>query len=180
VGTAIGLVNGLIVTKLKVPSFLTTLGMMILLQGVALVYTGGIPKGGFPDQFREFGLSHLLGVPYLIWIMFLFAVFSQLFLKRTGIGRQILAVGGNDLACHLMGVSVDRIRTMTFVFSSLFTTVGTPLMITTFRVWDSTIGRGMEIEIIAMVIVGGAAIGDGRGSMMTTLLGWRNPSQVRV
>lgn len=172
VGTAIGLVNGLIVTKLKVPSFLATLGMMILLQGVALVYTGGIPKGGFPDQFRDFGLGRLLGVPYLIWIMVLFAVFSQLFLKRTGIGRQILAVGGNDLACHLMGVPVDRIRIMTFVLSSFLTTVGTLLMVSTFRVWDSTIGRGMELETIAMVIVGGAAIGGGRGSMMTTLLGW--------
>jgi ribose transport system permease protein len=172
VGTAIGLVNGFIVTKLKVPSFLTTLGMMILLQGIALVYTGGIPKGGFPDQFRAFGLGQVMRVPNLIWIMVFFAVFSQLFIRRTGIGRQVLAVGGNDLACHLMGVHVDRIRIFTFVISSLFTTIGTLLMVTTFRVWDSTIGQGMELETIAMVIVGGAAIGGGRGSMITTLLGW--------
>ena len=172
VGTAIGLVNGLVVTKLKVPSFLATLGMMILLQGVALVYTGGIPKGGFPDEFRNFGLGNLLGIPYLIWILILVAGLSQFFLKRTGLGRTILTVGGNDRTCYLMGVAVDRVRILTFVLSSLFTTVGTLLMVTTFRVWDSTIGAGMELEAIAMVIVGGAAIGGGRGSIVTTILGW--------
>ena len=172
VGTSIGLVNGLIVTKLKVPSFLTTLGMMILLQGVALVYTGGIPKGGFPDEFRQFGLSNFLNIPYLIWILFILAVLSQAFLKRTGLGRSLLTVGGNDAACHLMGVKVDRVRILTFVLSSLFTTIGTLLMVTTFRVWDSTMGAGMELEAIAMVIVGGAAIGGGRGSVITTILGW--------
>ena len=172
VGTAIGLVNGLVITKLKVPSFLATLGMMILLQGVALVYTGGMPKGGFPDAFRDFGLGNFLGLPYLIWIMIIIALVAQLFLKRTGLGRSIPAVGGNDMACHLMGVRTDRIRIMTFVFSSLLTTIGTLLMVTTFRVWDSTMGQGMELEVIAMVIVGGAAIGGGRGSVVTTLLGW--------
>ncbi len=172
VGTGIGLVNGLVVTKLKVPSFLTTLGMMILLQGVALVYTGGIPKGGFPDEFRQFGLGYFLNVPYLVWILIFVVGFSQFFLKRSGLGRSLLTVGGNDAACHLMGVKVDRIRILTFVLSSLFTTIGTLLMVTTFRVWDSTMGAGMELEAIAMVIVGGAAIGGGRGSIITTILGW--------
>jgi ribose transport system permease protein len=172
VGTAIGLVNGLVVTKLKVPSFLATLGMMILLQGVALVYTGGIPKGGFPDEFRQFGLGFFLNIPYIVWILIFAASFSQFFLKRSALGRSLLTVGGNDAACHLMGVKVDRVRILTFVLSSVFTALGTLLMVTTFRVWDSTMGAGMELEAIAMVIVGGAAIGGGRGSVITTILGW--------
>jgi ribose transport system permease protein len=172
IGTSIGLINGLVVTKLKVPSFLTTLGMMIAVQGVSLVYTGGMPVGGFPEEFRAFGLGKLFGVPYLIWTLFIIAILSQIFLKKTGLGRSILAVGGNDQACHLMGVRVNRVRIMTFVLSSVFATVGTLLMVTTFRVWDSSMGKGMHFEAITMVIVGGAAIGGGRGSAVTTILGW--------
>ena len=172
IGTAIGLTNGLVVTKLKVPSFLCTLGMMIALEGVALVYTGGMPKGGFPDEFREFGLARAGGLPYVVWIFLALVVLTQVFLKKTGLGRSFLSVGGNDLACHLMGLRVDRIRILGFVLSSLFATVGALLMVTTFRVWDQTMGRGMEFEAITMVIVGGAAIGGGRGSAVTTVLGW--------
>jgi ribose transport system permease protein len=172
IGTSIGLINGIVVTKLKVPSFLTTLGMMIAVQGVSLVYTGGMPVGGFPEEFRAFGLGKIFGVPYLIWTLFIIAILSQIFLKRTALGRSILAVGGNDRACHLMGVRVNRVRILSFVLSSVFATLGTLLMVTTFRVWDSSMGKGMHFEAITMVIVGGAAIGGGRGSAVTTILGW--------
>ncbi len=172
IGTVIGVTNGLIVTKLKVPSFLTTLGMMISVQGVALVYTGGMPVGGFPEEFRSLGLGRFFGIPYLIWVLFIVAGLSQTFLKKTALGRSILAVGGNDTACYLMGIRVDRVRTLAFVLSSVFATVGTLLMVTTFRVWDSSMGKGMHIEAISTVIVGGAAIGGGRGSAVTTILGW--------
>ena len=172
IAAAIGLINGLAVTKLKVPSFLTTLGMMIALQGAALVYTGGMPVGGFPEEFRALGVGRLLGVPYLIWILVIVIVLSQIFLKKTALGRSILSVGGNDLACHLMGIRVNRVRILTFVLSSVFAAVGTLLMVTTFRVWDSSMGKGMHFEAITMVIVGGAALGGGRGSAVTTILGW--------
>ena len=172
VGSAVGLINGLVVTKLKVPSFLTTLGMMIILQGAALVYTGGMPKGGFPEIFRDFGLGRLFGIPYIIYIFVAIAFLSHIFLKRTALGRSVLAVGGNDLACHLSGVRVDTVRITAFWLSALFTTIGTLLMVTTFRVWDSTMGLGMEFEAITMVIVGGAAIGGGKGSITHTILGW--------
>jgi ribose transport system permease protein len=172
IAAAIGLINGLAVTKLKVPSFLTTLGMMIALQGAALVYTGGMPVGGFPEEFRALGVDRLLDVPYLIWILVIVIVLSQIFLKKTALGRSILSVGGNDLACHLMGIRVNRVRILTFVLSSVFAAVGTLLMVTTFRVWDSSMGKGMHFEAITMVIVGGAALGGGRGSAVTTILGW--------
>jgi ribose transport system permease protein len=172
VGSAVGLINGWVVTKLKVPSFLTTLGMMIILQGVALVYTGGMPKGGFPEIFRNFGLGRLFGIPYMIYLFAAIALLSHLFLRRTALGRSILAVGGNDLACHLSGVRVDRVRIIAFWLSAFFTTIGTLLMVTTFRVWDSTMGMGMEFEAITMVIVGGAVIGGGKGSVIDTILGW--------
>lgn len=172
VGLVVGLTNGVVVTKFKVPSFLATLGMMIMLQGMALVYTGGMPRGGFPDEFRDFGLGRLFGIPYIVWILIMVAILSQVFLRRTALGRSILAVGGNDRATHLMGVRVDRVRITCFTLSSLLTSIGTILMVTTFRVWDSTMGIGMEFEVITMVIVGGAAIGGGRGSVVTTILGW--------
>ncbi len=172
ISAAIGLINGLAVTKLKVPSFLTTLGMMIALQGAALVYTGGMPVGGFPEEFREFGIGRLIGIPYQIWILLIIAVLFQIFLKKTALGRSILTVGGNDLACHLMGIRVNKVRILTFVLSSIFAAVGTLLMVTTFRVWDSSMGKGMHFEAITMVIVGGAALGGGRGSAVTTILGW--------
>lgn len=172
VGGSIGFVNGVIVTKLKVPSFLTTLGMMIALQGAALLYTGGMPKGGTPDEFRAFGLGKLFGIPYIVLILILAIILSQLMLRRTRLGRSILAVGGNDIASNLMGIKVDRIRIICFTLSSLMATVGTLLMVSTFRVWDVNLGLNMEFTAITMVIVGGAAIGGGRGSAVTTVLGW--------
>lgn len=172
IAAGIGLINGLVVTKLKVPSFLTTLGMMIALQGAALVYTGGMPVGGFPEEFRDVGIGRFLGIPYLIWILFIVVVVFQTFLKKTALGRSILSVGGNDLACHLMGIRVNRVRILAFVLSSVFAAVATLLMVTTFRVWDSSMGKGMHFEAITMVIVGGAAMGGGRGSAVTTILGW--------
>lgn len=172
VGAIIGFLNGVITTKLKVPSFLTTLGMMIVLQGAALLYTGGMPKGGFPEEFRDFGLGKLLGVPYIVIILIVIAFFTQLMLRRTGLGRSILAIGGNDVASNLMGIHVDRVRIICFMISSLLSTLGTLLMVSTFRVWDVTMGLDMEFEAITIVIVGGAAIGGGKGSVVTTILGW--------
>jgi ribose transport system permease protein len=172
IGFGIGFVNGIITTKLKVPSFLTTLGMMIILQGAALVYTGGMPKGGFPDEFRNFGLGRLFGVPYIVLILVLVAVIAQIFLRKTEIGRSILAVGGNDIASNLMGIRVDRVRILCFILSSFFSSLGTLLMVSTFRVWDVNMGFNMEFEAITMVIVGGAAIGGGKGSVGTTIIGW--------
>jgi ribose transport system permease protein len=172
VGVATGLLNGIVITKLKVPSFLTTLGTMIMLQGAALVYTGGMPKGGFPDEYRDFGLGKLFGVPYVVLILVALALFAQVFLRRTSLGRSVLAVGGNDLASNLMGIRVDRVRIFCFVFSSLMATVGTLLMVSTFRVWDVNMGFNMEFEAITMVIVGGTAIGGGKGSVVTTVVGW--------
>jgi len=172
VGSVIGLVNGVVVTKLKVPSFLATLGMMIILQGAALLYTGGMPKGGFPEEFRDFGLGKFIGIPYIVYILVAIVVFSQLLLRKTKLGRSILAVGGNDVASNLMGIRVDGVRIFCFFMSSLLSTVGTLLMVTTFRVWDTTMGIDMEFEAITMVIVGGAAIGGGKGSIVSTILGW--------
>ena len=172
VGAGIGLVNGILVTRFKVPSFLATLGTMIMLQGAALLYTGGMPKGGTPEAYRDFGLGRLFGVPYIVLILVLIVVVSQLMLRRTRFGRSILAVGGNDVASNLMGIRVNRVRLACFVLSSLLAAIGTLLMVSTFRVWDVNLGFNMEFEAITIVIVGGAAIGGGRGSVMTTMLGW--------
>jgi len=172
IGVIIGFINGIVVTKLKVPSFIATLGMMITLQGAALLYTGGMPKGGFPEEYRDFGLGKLLGIPYIILILILIAVLSQIFLRRTELGRSIFAVGGNDKASNLMGINVDKVRIICFILSSLFSTIGTILMVSTFRVWDVTLGLDMEFEAITIVIVGGATIGGGKGSVVTTILGW--------
>jgi ribose transport system permease protein len=176
VGVLIGLINGLMVSFLKVPSFIATLGMMMIVRGAALYYVGGAPQGYLTDNFRAFGRNYIQNVPfftripYALIILIILATVAYLIFHRTNYGRQILAVGDNMRASQLSGVRVKLIRVMTFIFSSVLAVLGGILIAGTGGV-NVTIGDGMEMQAIAACVIGGVLLGGGKGNVINVIFG---------
>ncbi len=176
VGVLIGLINGFTVSYLRVPSFITTLGMMMIVRGSALYYVGGAPQGYLTDNFRFFGRNYIQNVPFFSRIPYSFiilialAILAYFIFHRTNFGRQVLAVGDNMRASGLSGVRVKRIRVMSFVFSSVFAVLG-GIMVAGYGGVNVTIGEGMEMQAIAACVIGGVLLGGGKGSVINVIFG---------
>ncbi len=176
VGILIGVINGLIVSYLKVPSFITTLGMMMIVRGSALYYVGGAPQGYLTDNFRAFGRNYIQDVPFFTRIPYSFIVLIVLTIiayfifHRTNFGRQVLAVGDNMRAAGLSGVKVKLIRVLSFVFCSIFAVLG-GIMTGGYGGVNVTIGEGMEMQAIAACVIGGVLLGGGKGSVLNVVFG---------
>jgi len=175
-GLAIGLVNGLIVSYLKIPSFITTLGMMLLVRGGALYYVGGAPQGYLTDNWRAFGRNYIENVPvfgrvpYALIITIVIGVFLYILFSRTNFGKQILAIGDNVRASQLSGVRVRLVRVITFIVCSTFAIIG-GIMIGGYGGVNVTIGEGLEMQAIAACVVGGVLLGGGKGSVPNVIFG---------
>lgn len=175
-GIAIGLVNGLVVSYLKVPSFITTLGMMLLVRGGGLYYVGGAPQGYLTDNWRAFGRNYIENVPlfgrvpYALIILIGLAIISIVIFNRTNFGKQILAIGDNVRASQLSGVRVRLVRVITFVLCAVFAIIA-GIMIGGYGGVNVTIGEGLEMQAIAACVVGGVLLGGGKGSVLNVIFG---------
>jgi len=175
-GVAIGLVNGLVVSYLKVPSFIATLGMMLLVRGGALYWVGGAPQGYLTDNWRAFGRNYiekvpLFGrVPYALIILIVITIIAYFLFHRTHYGRQILAIGDNVRASQLSGVRVKLVRVITFIVCSVFAVIA-GIMIGGYGGVNVTIGEGLEMTSIAGCVVGGVLLGGGKGVVFNAIFG---------
>jgi len=175
-GVLIGLVNGLVVSFLKIPSFIATLGMMLLVRGGALYWVGGAPRGYLTDNWRNLGRGYFENVPivgrfpYALAILLVLAIISYFVFHRSNYGKQVLAIGDNVRASQLSGVRVKWIRVLTFVISSVFAVIG-GIMIGGFGGVNVTIGEGLEMQTIAACVVGGTLLLGGKGSVPNVIIG---------
>ncbi|WP_328345790.1 ABC transporter permease [Micromonospora sp. NBC_00421] len=174
-GALVGLVNGLITTRLRVPSFITTLGMFLILVGAVYLWSDGAPKGGLSEEFRRFGRRAvedvpLLGrVPYALLVLVAVAVLAVL-LMRSDFGRTLVAVGDNPRTAQLSGVRVWRTRTVAFILSGLAAAVAA-ILLGGYSGVSFQAGAGLEFGAITAVVLGGVALGGGRGSVVGAMLG---------
>ncbi len=175
-GAVIGLVNGVVVSYLKVPSFIATLGMMLLVKGGVLYWVGGAPRGYLTDNWRAYGRNYFENVPLVgrfpiaLLILLVIAAISYYLFHRSNFGKQVLAIGDNVRASQLSGVRVRLVRVLTFVLSSVFAVIG-GIMIGGFGGVNVTIGEGMEMQAIAACVVGGALMLGGKGSVPNVIFG---------
>ena len=175
-GVLIGLTNGLVVSYLKVPSFIATLGMMLLVRGGALYWVGGAPRGYLTDNWRMFGRNYIENVPVLgrvpiaLLILLVIGTASYLLFHRSNLGKQILAIGDNVRAAQLSGVRVRLVRIVTFVICSVFAIIG-GIMTGGYGGVNVTIGEGLEMQAIAACVVGGVVLGGGKGSVPNAIFG---------
>ncbi|HVZ13109.1 MAG TPA: ABC transporter permease [Bauldia sp.] len=170
-GAFIGLVNGAIVTQAKVPSVIVTLGMLFIVRGLVLVFSGGAPVYPLPDGFVSLGRGEILAVPTPIWVAAVVGVLGQLALSKTVFGRRVYHVGGNETAAYIAGVPVNRTRIIVFVLSGLTAAVGGILVAARIASAQPSSGTGLELQVIASVIIGGTSLFGGAGSVFGTLIG---------
>lgn len=175
-GAGVGLANGLVVTRLRVPSFIATLGMLLVLQGTVFLWTGGAPRGSLPDNFRIFGRRGIEGVPWLgqlpysVIALVLLGAAATVLMHRTTFGHQLFATGGNPRAAALSGVDVPAIRVAAFVLSGV-AAVASGILLGGFAGVSAETGLGYEFQAISAVVLGGAVLGGGRGAMVPAMAG---------
>lgn len=176
IGVLVGVVNGVVVSYLKVPSIIATLGMMITLNGIALTWSGGAPRGYLPDTFRFFGRALIRDVPMIkilpISLIVLVVVGLALWwlMHRTHYGKLLHAVGDNPVAAHLAGAPVKRIRIIAFVISSLSAVIA-GILLGGFAGVSTDVGLGFELQAITAAVIGGAQLLGGRGSVTAAIAG---------
>jgi ribose/xylose/arabinose/galactoside ABC-type transport system permease subunit len=171
VGALAGLINGLLVTKTGVPPFIITLGMMGLARGAALVITKGNSISGFPKPYLEIGQGYLGPVPYPVIIALVLAVIIHIMLTYTTFGRRIYLVGSNEEAALLSGISVNKIKVMVFTLCSTLAATEAIIETARFSTAMGNAGTGYELTAIGSVIIGGASMNGGEGTIIGTLLG---------
>jgi ribose/xylose/arabinose/galactoside ABC-type transport system permease subunit len=171
-GAAFGFCNGLLTTRAKIPSFLVTLGSMGIARGIALTLTGTLTIVFINDPFTVFwGAGDIGPVPVLvIWMVIAFAVTYFLF-KHTILGRFVQATGGNLTAARFSGVNTNFVKLITLTMSGLAAGLGG--LLTTARLYSGRpyIGQGLELDVIAAVILGGTSLFGGKGTILGTLIG---------
>lgn len=175
VGVLVGLVNGLVTTKLKVPSIITTLAMLLMLRGGVFFWSGGAPVGSLADNFRMFGrdgidMAVIGRLPYAVIVVILLTWLYTRLMHRSSYGHQLLAVGGGARAAGMTGVNVTRIRVTAFVISAVSAVIA-GILLGGYAGVSAEVGRGMELEAISAVVLGGAAIGGGSGSVVGVAFG---------
>lgn len=174
-GAAIAGVTGVIIAKGKVQAFIATLVMMLLLRGVTRVYTDGSPiNTGFSDNadlFSWFGIGRPFGIPTPIWLMMIVFLSAWYVLHHTRLGRYIYALGGNEAATRLSGISVDKIKIIVYALCGLLAALASVIEVARFSSAQPMAGNGYELDAIAAVVLGGTSLAGGKGRIMGTLIG---------
>lgn len=170
-GLAIGYLNGLIITKLKVNAFITTLGTMSIIRGLVLVVTKNNPPGGFPESFKQLAWGQILGVYYPIIILVIALILADVLLRNLKYLRQTYFVGSNEDAAALTGINVDAIKTFAFMLTGVLAALAGIIIAARGNSIDPNEGTGTELRVIAAVIVGGASLSGGRGTILGAFLG---------
>jgi ribose transport system permease protein len=171
-GFVLGVVNGLLITKLKLQPFIATLGTMSAYRGIAYIYTGGWPVLDIPDNFRSMLAGDVVkDVPVSVIILIAFTIVSHIVLKYTKLGTYIFAIGGNEEATKLSGVNVDRTKILTYALCGVGAALAGMILLARLGSGEPATGQGYELNAIAAAAIGGASLAGGKGNMIATLLG---------
>lgn len=170
-GLAVGLVNGLLVTRLKLPPFIATLGMLGVARGLVLLLTSAKTIAPLPDAFNNIANGFILGLPSLFWILILVTIVAAFVLGRSVFGRYVYAVGSNAESARLSGVPVNLVLLAVYSISGLL--AGFAGVLTTSRLGAGipTAGTGYELQAIAGAVIGGASLSGAKGRTIGAVLG---------
>jgi ribose transport system permease protein len=178
-GGLAGLINGILISRMKIPPFIATLGMLYATKGLSLVISELKPIY-FNDTpaFREMAMGSVVGqiipgfeVPNAVFILFGAAILANLILTRTILGRYTFALGSNEEATRLSGVNVAAWKTAVYTVCGLFSGIGGVLMASRLNSAQPALGAGYELDAIAAVVIGGTSLSGGEGSILGTIIG---------
>ncbi|WP_027055499.1 ABC transporter permease [Mesorhizobium erdmanii] len=171
VGLGCGAFNGLLVTRLGLPSIVVTIGTMSLFRGIAFIILGDQAYKGYPESFAFFGQGYVWWVVSFELVLFLVAAVVYWFLlHRTSFGRRVFAIGNNPVAAQFSGVRVGRIKFILFCLTGLMSGIASVLITSRLGSTRPSIAQGYELEVITMVVLGGVSILGGAGSIVGVVL----------
>ncbi len=170
-GILTGFVSGLLITKVQINPFITTLGMLGIARGISLAITEGRPLANFPEEFLIYGQGKFLEIPNLILIALFIILLGDLLMRRSAWFRQIYYVGGNEEAARLSGINVDRVKIAVYTLSAMLAALAGVLSASRFTVADPGTAVGEELRIIAACIIGGCSLRGGKGTVIGGLFG---------
>jgi ribose transport system permease protein len=171
VGMAIGFVISLLVNRLKINSIIVTLAMLSIVRGFTYMISRGSNIFIKSAAVNFLGQGYIGIVPFPVILMIVFVALGTVFLRFTVIGRQIYAIGGNERAAKLAGIQVNKVRTIVFVATSALAAFSGLVMGGMLGSAEMTAGTGLEMDVIAAVIIGGASLKGGRGTIVGSLIG---------
>jgi ribose transport system permease protein len=170
-GAGIGILNGLMVTVLRLPPFIATYGMLWTLNGVTYWFMGGDTIHGFPPGFRALGSGYWLGVPVPIYLMAAFLFAGAVFTRYTTHGHEVFAIGANREAARLSGVPIRARLNLVYVLSGAMAGLAAVVYLARLNSAEADIGEPLTLPAIAAVLIGGTSLFGGVGSLLGTLIG---------
>jgi rhamnose transport system permease protein len=170
-GMAAGFVNGWFITRVKVPPLIMTLATLALYRGLAEGVSQARSVRGYPEWFFVFGQGEVLGVPTQLWILLAAFIVSWIVLARTTFGRSLYAIGHNEVAARFSGIPVDRCKLAIYSFSGLMAGLAGFIFVSRVSTTRSDMGTGLELDVIAAVVLGGTSIFGGVGTIAGTAIG---------
>lgn len=170
-GSVVGALNGLMVVYLKLPPFIATMGTMQIARGICYIITQGYPVNNLPMEYTVLGQGYLLGIPVPIWVMVLIAILFAIFLNTTTTGRRIFALGGNEEATRISGINTKRLKVLVYTLGAALAGLAGIITASKLGVGQPTAGIGFEMDAIAAVVIGGASLSGGEGTVTGTIIG---------
>jgi ribose transport system permease protein len=170
-GVLIGLINGLIIAEIGINPFITTLGMMSLARGLLMVVTDGQNISGLPKSFTVLGQGSIWGIQYPIIISLLLVIIGDFLLRKSRFFRQNYYIGGNEKAAILSGINVKRIKIFNYMLTGFLAALAGIIITARLGSASTTAGKGLELRVISAVIIGGASLRGGVGTVAGAFLG---------
>jgi ribose transport system permease protein len=171
IGAVVGLTNGTLVTKVGIPPFIATLGMMSIARGFSLLITMGVPIHVDPTWISVFGGGYVGIVPVSVITMLVIVGLGFIFANNTTMGRNVYAVGNSEKSAKFSGIRVDQVRIMVFTITGVLASICGLILIGQLEGADAFYGNGYELDVIAAAVIGGISLSGGEGNILGILVG---------
>ncbi len=170
-GTVAGFINGLFIVRVGVPPLIMTLATLALYRGLAEGISEARSARGYPEWFFQLGQGELLGIPTQLWLLIISVIIFAIVLARTRLGRALYAIGNNEIGARFSGLTVNRHLLLIYTFSGFMSAVAGYIFVSRVSTTRSDMGTGIELDVIAAVVLGGTSIFGGTGSIPGTIIG---------
>lgn len=170
-GAIIGFVNGMGVAKFRVPAIIMTLGMLGIIRGAMLIFTGGKWIEDIPNDFKQLSSIVILGLPITVWFVLIILLLLYFFLRKVPFGRYFYAVGDNEDGARLIGIPVNKVKICAFIISGISAALAGCIFVMNIGFIPNQTGTGLELQVIAAAVLGGIHLKGGTGSLFGAALG---------
>ena len=171
VGSGLGVFNGFMITKFKVPPFVATLAMLTIARGLTMLWTGGYPITGLNPSFAFLGTGWFLGIPMPVWISAVIVSIAIIITNYTQLGRYIYAIGSNESAARLSGIKIKNVKVWVYTIAGALSAIGGLIVTARLDSAQPNAGLSYELDSIAAVVIGGTSLSGGRGTILGTVQG---------